>query len=58
MSWIAKYMGRWWFVNNGKITSIPDCKCACHENKLNKPYEHSGKCCDYMNGFIENQKQI
>lgn len=29
-----------------------ECKCACHENKLKKPYEHDSVCCDDMNGFI------
>jgi len=28
------------------------CLCACHINKLKKPYEHDTKCCDEMNGFI------
>lgn len=27
------------------------CTCACHENKLGKPYIHDDKCCDKMNGF-------
>ena len=29
-----------------------ECLCACHENKLHKPYEHDTKCCEYMNGFV------
>ena len=33
-----------------------ECQCACHANKLNKPYEHDlqmGACCDKMNGYVE-----
>src|SRR3990167_9798691 len=28
------------------------CQCSCHENKLKKLYEHDGKCCDKMNGYL------
>ena len=28
------------------------CLCACHENKLRKPYLHDNKCCDEINGFV------
>src|SRR3990167_449404 len=28
------------------------CICACHDNKLKRPYAHSNKCCDEMNGFV------
>lgn len=32
------------------------CKCACHENKLKKPYLHSDTCCSSMNGYVEQDK--
>jgi hypothetical protein len=28
------------------------CPCACHENKLKKPYLHDTKCCAEMNGTL------
>lgn len=28
------------------------CKCACHQNILNKPYEHDSPCCSDMNGGV------
>lgn len=31
------------------------CGCACHENKLGKPYEHDTLCCDAMNGLSEGE---
>lgn len=34
-----------------------DCLCACHENKLGKPYEHETKCCEEMNGFVEEKPE-
>lgn len=34
------------------------CHCACHLNVLNKPYEHDTKCCDDMNGFIPEKKDV
>lgn len=27
-------------------------KCVCHENKLQKSYEHDTECCKNMNGFL------
>ncbi len=30
-----------------------ECKCACHDNKLKKPYEHTSRCCAKMNGYLE-----
>src|SRR3990167_8036599 len=30
-----------------------ECKCACHEKKLKKSYEHDTKCCENMNGKIK-----
>jgi hypothetical protein len=30
----------------------PKCICACHDNLLNKPYEHDRKCCEEMNGEV------
>jgi len=35
---------------------INKCQCACHENKLNKPYEHEKRCCDEMNGFVKPEE--
>lgn len=29
------------------------CQCSCHDNVLNKPYEHDTVCCDKMNGEVE-----
>lgn len=29
------------------------CPCACHENKLNRPYSHDLHCCQSMNGFVD-----
>lgn len=34
------------------------CSCACHDNKLNKPYEHDTECCENMNGFISPKEEI
>jgi hypothetical protein len=33
------------------------CGCACHEDKLNKPYLHDKKCCDLMNGYVEKSSE-
>lgn len=37
---------------NIKMETNKQCSCACHDNKLNKPYEHDRRCCDEMNGHI------
>jgi hypothetical protein len=34
------------------------CLCVCHENTLNKPYEHDSACCEKMNGFIPPKEKI
>lgn len=35
--------------------AMQECKCACHENKLNTSYEHSSMCCSKMNGYVDNK---
>lgn len=32
------------------------CICACHDN-LKKPFAHDTKCCEKMNGFIEQSEE-
>ena len=32
------------------------CKCACHENKLERPYEHVLRCCNKMNGYLAEEE--
>ena len=32
------------------------CKCACHENKLEKPYGHNTRCCENINGYLESEE--
>lgn len=39
------------------VCILNGCVCACHENKLNKPYEHETKCCDKMNGATESTEE-
>ena len=34
-----------------------ECKCACHEDKLNKPYAHDTSCCKEMNGDVEKPQE-
>ena len=38
--------------------STEECKCACHENKLKRPYEHDRRCCDDMNGFVSTEEKV
>lgn len=44
---------RHWCRNDCEVCEPKECLCACHENKLKKPYEHTGKCCEDLNGFVE-----
>ena len=34
------------------------CVCACHENKLEKAYVHDTKCCDTMNGYVDQPQEM
>lgn len=40
------------------ITDKKECQCACHENKLKKPYEHDTQCCTKMNGFLGTDNEL
>jgi hypothetical protein len=35
----------------------PQCLCARHDNKLNKPYDHDIACCGNMNGVVSNPQR-
>jgi len=34
------------------------CQCVCHENKLNKEYEHTTECCKDMNGYTDWREEL
>ena len=52
------------FDGAGKLLTIlsnketNNCKCACHENKLNKPYDHDTICCENMNGTVIKETKV
>lgn len=35
-----------------EVAPEEECRCACHENLLKKPYQHDSKCCKEMNGTV------
>ena len=49
-----------WIIRARLIVRSPlsnkKCECACHENKLKKPYEHDAVCCESMNGGLSNKE--
>ena len=49
-----RYDGKPCYVTDSvpKESPVSQCPCACHQNTLKKPYEHSSKCCDDMNGAV------
>lgn len=52
---IKGYMPHWATCPNADYFRKEKCICACHDNKLKRPYAHETRCCDKMNGFAEDE---